>query len=164
MGLDTSGIFQGLPVMDLAAWELVFVLSYYELPWWFGTANLYTCTIIIMHSSMSGAADSAQRQAPGATQREYVKRANLRKQFYILHVFAHIFNYIRCLSDPIMEAASGCLHNRGPAAFGHRHPLWGLERRRICPKQKLMKIKYIFVCAHSLFDHSPFTLPLELFV
>ena len=44
----------------------------------------------------------------------------MRKQAYILHVFAYVLDIFAAFPYPIMEAASGRLHNSGPAAFGRR--------------------------------------------
>ena len=45
---------------------------------------------------------------------------NMLKYLYVWYAFVYVFAIFAALPSPIMEAASGRLHNSGPAASGRR--------------------------------------------
>lgn len=82
--------------------------------------------------------DSAKRIDPRSMQREYNSMSNMRKQAYILYVSAKKMDIFAAaaFSSPIMEAAAGCIHNSGPAAFNHGptvvESVLGMKRCQMC--------------------------------
>ena len=80
----------------------------------------------------------------------------MRKQGYILYVFANAFGIFAAFPSPIIEAASGRLHNSGPAACSGLqrpsavlwNPLWRMERRQICQKHR--QIHKMYCCLRIL--------------
>lgn len=50
----------------------------------------------------------------------------MRKQGYVLYVFAYVLDILAALSYAKMEAASGRLHNSRPVAFD-RPPSFGIH-------------------------------------